>query len=488
MHIALWLFIAFVSGVFGFTAGAGLTGSLLAAIPIAILFVALTCLTLWKFSIIDLERSAYTRGLQFLSVFGIVAAVVQLLRLTVFMIEPSQEQYSTVPWSKWEIQHSCLSAYHVADTSTGHVPDIYSNQLYSMPDDDPKAIRKPRMIGSFRIDVYEYPPPFLLLPRAVSFFAPDFLRLRMLWFALNGIVVLIGMLLVAHALGPIVGTRALLLIPLVWAALPTLGTLQKGNVQMIIIALSMIAMLLFAKRKFASGGTVLAYVTASKLYPAMLLVYLLMRRQWRAFIFTAAAGIILAIIALYVTGWQSYLAFMKHLPGLLSGESFPAFRNPFAMAINFSIPGIVFKLKLFGLAGMDFNAVKIVGWIYNLILIVIIVAVARRNNKTGEESPIQWMAILILATLRSPFLPQGYAAFPPLWLLTLLVASHIPTRKTLVLFFLAWVSLNINIPVDSGMDPRLAAVIGFIPQSIMIAIALLALRPTRHLLWKSSIE
>src|SRR6266481_543177 len=35
----------------------------------------------------------------------------------------------------------------------------------------------------------------------------------------------------------------------------------------------------------------------------------------------------------------------------------------------------------------------------------------------------------ILATLRSPFLPQAYAAVPPLWLLTLLAATHAPTSS-----------------------------------------------------------
>src|SRR6266478_8671701 len=50
----------------------------------------------------------------------------------------------------------------------------------------------------------------------------------------------------------------------------------------------------------------------------------------------------------------------------------------------------------------------------------------------------------ILATLRSPFLPQAYAAVPPLWLLTLLAATHAPSTKASFLTLLGWMSLNVR--------------------------------------------
>jgi hypothetical protein len=480
MRILLGIFLTVAIGLFAYSAAVGATGSLMIAIPIAVIVLASTVFALKKFQIINLEKTAYTRGLQILSAAAIVIALIQLFRLTVFMLDAEKVQYSSVPWSRWEFEHSCLTAYYTADNAVGVVPDIYSNSLYSMPDDDPKSIRKPRMLGPFRVDVYEYPPTFLFLPRFFSFISHDFSSVRMLWFGFNGALVLIAMLMVARSLGSGSGTRALLLIPVVWAALPTIGTLQKGNVQLIIVALSMIAMLYFARQKFSAGGLLLAFTTASKIYPGMLILYLLLRRHWRAVISTVIAGISLALITLYVMGMQSFVAFNNHLPGLLSGQSFPAFRDPAAVAINLSIPGIVLKLKLFGVEGMDFTASKIVGWIYTLVLIAIIFVVARRNNKTGLDNPIVWLAILILATLRSPFLPQGYAPFPPLWLLTLLFATQIPKPKTMTLFILAWLCMNILIPSDAGVDPRLSAIIITIPQAVTIAIALLALRQPKH--------
>jgi alpha-1,2-mannosyltransferase len=476
MSTSLKIFLVLLTAIFGFTAGLGISDSMTAAVITAILSGGVATWILWKFPIIQFEKSAYTRGLQILSIVGIVLALIQVSRLAVFMVDPTEVNFSTIPWSQWEAKHSCLSAYFVAAESVKKVPDVYANSLYSMPDDSPNAVRKPRMLGVFRIDVFEYPPPFLILPKAITSLTNDFLRVRLLWFAFNGIVILIAMLIIARSLGPIIGTRAQLLIPVVWAGLPTVNTLQKGNVQLLIVCLSMIAMLLISRKKFLSGSILLAFTTASKIYPGMLIVYLLVRRQWRAIIYTAIAGITLTLIALYAFGLQSYEAFLKHLPGILGGEAFPAFRNPHAMAINVSIPGIIFKLKIFGVQGFGFGTSKIVGWIYTLILLAIIFVVARRKN----DNPLAWLSILILATLRSPFLPASYATFPPLWLLSLIIAFHSPTPKTLLTLILGWVCLNISIPNDSVLDPRIKVFIMAIPQLVIIALALIGLKRTEQ--------
>jgi hypothetical protein len=146
------------------------------------------------------------------------------------------------------------------------------------------------------------------------------------------------------------------------------------------------------------------------------------------------------------------------------------------MAINVSIPGLIFKLKIFGIQGFGFGASKIIGWIYTLILLGIVFVVARRKN----DNPLVWLSILILATLRSPFLPGSYATFPPLWLLSLLVAFYSPTPKMLIILILGWLSLNINIPNDSLLDPRLKVLIMAIPQLVIIAVALIGLKQTEH--------
>ncbi len=463
------------AGIFGFSAGAGLIGSWFTAALIAAAVAGLVAALAYTRPVIALDEAACSPGLKTIAGVATLVALVQLARLAVFTVDASQVGCSAVPASDWEVRHSCLSAYFVAGQAAPSTPNIYDDSLYTAPDDDPTRPRKPLLIGPFKIDVFEYPPPFLLLPRALMRLAPDFMRLRMLWFGLYGSVVLLAILVVARFLGPAAGTRALLLSPIVWASLPALSAMQKGNAQAMVIAASMLAMVLFEKRRWAAGGALMAFVTLSKLYPGLLLVYLLARRQWRALAWTAACGAAFILLSLLDTGVAPYAAFVRHLPGLVGGEAFPAFRNPAATAINFSIPGLVFKAKLFGVPGMSFGAAKIVGWAYTLVAVAATVFAGLRIQRPGEQ-PLVWMAILILATLRSPFLPQAYAAFPPLWLLTLLAATFPPTARRLTLTLLTAAALNIYWPIDWAIDPRLLAIASGLPQAVTVALAVLALR------------
>ena len=422
-----------------------------------------------------MTSSAAARSLLVLSGLATLAALLVLGRLTVFMADDARPRFSAFPSSGWEVRHSCVSAYFVAAGAAREGRSVYRDELYTAPDDDGRGVRKPLALGRFGIDVYEYPPPFLLLPGALRAVVPGFPGFRLLWFVLNGVVVAFVMVRVARALPSPTARRALLLAPLVWISLPTLSALQKGNVQLMIVALAMLAMLLFERRHFAAGGALLAFATLSKLFPGLLLVYLIVRREWRAAAWTAAMGALLVVLSLAILGAGQYVAFADHLPGLVGGEAFPAFRNPGAVAINLSIPGLVFKLKLFGLGGLSFGASKIVGWLYTLVVLAVVVTVSRRSWPDADK-PALWMAILILATLRSPFLPQAYAAFPPLWLLTLLAARQPPTAKTLLLTLAAALALNVYWPLDWPLDPRVLALVMLLPQAVAVAVAALALR------------
>jgi hypothetical protein len=263
--------------------------------------------------------------------------------------------------------------------------------------------------------------------------------------------------------------------PFVVVALPTGSFLQKGNVQGLIVAMAMIAMLLFERRRWAAGAALLAFATVSKLFPGLLVVYLLAQRRWQAVAWTAGFGVAFTLLTAWDLGLASYEAFLEHLPGLIGGEAFPAFRNPLAMAINYSVPGVVFKLKVFGVPGMAFGASKVVGWVYTAGAAAATFLVGKRELR-DEDKPIVWLGILILATLRSPFLPQAYAAFPPLWLLTLLAAKGWPDAKAIGLAGAAWVAFNLYWPMDWPISPKLLAALTSLPQLATIALAVYVVR------------
>src|SRR5262249_32734928 len=154
----------------------------------------------------------------------------------------------------------------------------------------------------FNVDVYEYPPPFLVLPRLLMRVAPAFTRFRMVWFGLSSASLLVAMLLAATALPRGLTTRAVLLMPLVWAGLPTIGGLQMGNFQVMTLAISMAGMAMLSRRHHAAGGTLLGFAVVGKLFPGMLLLYLAARRAWRPVIATCLGGMLIVLLAFWDMG------------------------------------------------------------------------------------------------------------------------------------------------------------------------------------------
>lgn len=465
------VFVGFICFISVLTVAAGVTGSLAAALAISAATTALLALR-FRRRVAALDEAAAGRGLLVLSGVATVAAILQLVRLTVFTVAPTRDHFALVPSSSFSRQHYCGTAYFVAGGVAREAPNVYDNAIYDRPDSVVTAQRKPRTIDGFNVDVYEYPPPFLLLPRLVIKVAPDFLRFRMVWFGVNAASLLLALLITAAALPRAQATRAVLLMPLVWSGMTTISGLQMGNFQVMTLAISMAAMALFSRRHDAAGGALLGFAVASKLFPGMLVLYLAARRAWRPVIATGLGGLLFAVLALWDMGLSPFAAFVHHLPRLLGGEAFAAFRNPMAVAANLSIPGLVFKLRLFGAPDMGFAGAKVVGWIYTVIAVGVTLLLARR----GRGGPIAWMTVLIVATLRSPFLPNAYALIAPLWLLTLLGAENAVRSRTLVWTVLAWVTFEAIWPVDWPLDPRIAAAISFVPMATMLALVVVAVR------------
>lgn len=458
----------------------GLRAPFAVAAPIGLAAGAVAAWLLRTRRLLVLEPGAVTRPLAIVSAVATLLALVQLGRLTLYMHDPTRAELSFQPASEWEVRHNCATSYYVAAGAADRTPDFYADSLYSARSDDLATPRKPLMLGPFRIDVFEYPPPFLLLPRAILQVAPEFREFRALWFGQSGLFLLAVMLWIPRFFPPATATRALLWLPLLWLAPSTISVLQKGNMQPMVIASGLLAMGLFERRRFSWGGLVLAFATVSKLYPGMLVVHLLAQRQWRAVAWTAVFMAAFTLASGLDLGAGAYQAFASHLPGLMSGEAFPAFRNPMAIATNMSVPGIVYKLRLFGADGVGFDEMRWAGWLYTLLAIGATVWLARREMRT-EEKPLAWIAILVLATFRSPFLPMTYGVFPGVWLLCLLAARFEPTARTVAGFVLLLLPLAFTWPNDWKLDPRALAVWSELVQLLVVGFGLWWVRSSRAL-------
>lgn len=471
-----WVAVSIMVGIVAFTATAGLTSSMVAAAAGGALASGIAAVVLRNPLTANPLLAGAPRAMRRLFALGVALVIAQMLLTATFIIDPELVTWEPRPWTPQRSNHSCVSSYWIALERIGDTPDVYSEEIYSVPQRDPTVPRVARPIGPLLIDQYEYPPPFLVAPRIIAAATDDFWGFRRVWFALNTAIVLVGVILIAARFDRALGTHALWLTPFVLLAPAVVITLVVGNVQLAVIAASMIAMLLFERGRHAAGGAVLAYAIVSKLYPGLLLLFLLLRRDWRAAAWTAFFSIAILAISIADVGIEPYVAFARHMPKLLSGEAFPAFRNPAAIAVNESIPGLAFKLKLLGVPHMGFAASKALGWIYTLVAVALTARLALRPIAAGRE-PLVWITILILATMRSPFLPT-YAVFPSLWLATLLAALTWGRSVRFFLCIAAWVALAFTFGTGA-VPPVLNAIWTFVHTVAAFFLVVVALRYKR---------
>jgi len=348
-------------------------------------------------------------------------AVLELGRLVIFAAYPvPPTAWSVAPWSAFMTRHACSTAYWSAATRIAQTPDVWDIKGYTLGQDPATGRLIPRSIGAFNIDPYEYPPTFLLAPRALAAVTPDYVAFRHVWLLLNAVLVIAGMIVVARHLDAATGRRTLWLLPLAVAPLSTMYALQMGNAQLLYVVIAMLGLAAVERRHLALGGLLLAFAIVGKMFPAVILLYLGVRRDWRAVAWTCAWAMVFVLVTIADVGWAPFPFFLDHLPRLLSGEAFPMLRAPITAANSLSMPGVVLKLPAVGGPPVPFASVKFAGWIYSAIVVWATVRLALRPV-APRYAPLAWLTVLGLAALRSPFLPN-YGAFPGAWLGAILLA------------------------------------------------------------------
>jgi alpha-1,2-mannosyltransferase len=440
----------------------------------AALPVALACaLALRRFTPPHLRTLTVPgRGLRLGWAVVVALVLLETARLSAFIATPDR-RHSMIPASDFLARHSCATAYYEAARvlRDGEPGGYIYQQRYGVPG------QGRRQLGPFGLDAYEYTPAFLLVPRLLLAAGADFLQFRALWNFLMVLAVLAGLALVAVWLPPRQGQRAALAAPLALLGLPTITGLQMGNVHMAMVAVAVAAMIAFDRARPALGGALLGYALLSKLSPGILVVYLAVRRQWRATAWVAIASLAwlgLAVLAFGIEPWRAFI--VDHLPRLDSGQAFPQLREAGPLFGNMSIPGILLKLKWLGAAALGAAwQVRALGWLFTAVVVWLAVRAARARITDPLPRVSVWLALLTLAALRSVFVPPHYGLYPALWLATLLLCA--PDRRTARVGALCLACAPL-LGTPTGLLPLpLGAALSALAQLLSLAVAVIALRP-----------
>lgn len=404
------------------------------------------------------------RGRRTLLVLWLVlclVAVALVLKLSVFMFDPTRRAYSMVPGNETLTAHSCLSAYVSAAARLDEPGlNIYAPENY--PRNGPDAERR-IPIGAFEQDKYEYPPPFLLLPKLFLSISRDFRVVRALWFCMSLAAVLTVMGVVAAWIGGRKGLAVALLSPLCWASFIHLITLQMGNAQFVIFTMSLAALIAFDRDRPALGGALLSFAIATKIYPGVLLLVLLLQRRYREVLYVLGFGLLFCALFLASAGLSPFRDFLFYqLPRLVSGEAFSFFKDTIEnKAGNGSFFGLPYRLQLLGLVQDPDRLAPILNRLYTIALVGITAFVAWKGPRLGDRAAplsetesadgsrvtrgLMWLALMNLAALQSPFAPS-YVRLGTLWALTLWAPFGPGLWKTAALVAAGWIAITVVLP------------------------------------------
>jgi hypothetical protein len=403
----------------------------------------------------------------------VIVGLLQTARQSWFMADPTLRWASAYPPQEFGFRHMCMPSYvYAGELARRGVPNVYAAEHYPVFDflyqgQIPARSSTVKNLTPYLRDAYEYPPPFLLLPRAALALTNDFLIIRTGWYMIQAPLFIVLALALATHVGGRRGTTAALLVFGLLSSFSILFNFQFGQFHLAAIGLAVAGMLAFSKGHNILGGALFAGAVVTKLFPGLLLVYLIFRKRIRPVLWTAGFAAVYSLAALLIFGAAPYRAFIGYqLPRVLSGEAFSFFKNvDITLAANASVYSIPFKLERMGVPGMSQGLAVDLVWLFTALLVIATVVAARRRRDPSLE-PVVWLSLLALCSLRSPDAPNVYIGAAALWALSLLATETRGRAAAVLLFVFAWICMTVQPPLP---DPKATIALWMSGQAMILA-------------------
>lgn len=250
---------------------------------------------------------------------------------------------------------------------------------------------------------YVYPPQFAVfwsplghLPFALSF---D------IWFGFTVAAYGVAIALLARMMWPRVGIVRWIFVAL-FAVLLTPFQIDAGagNVNSILFALIVLTFYLrYQKHRKVLAGIPLGLAIVFKVTPGAILVYLLLRREWRTSMTTMITVVVLTVITGMATGWMAIWSYLTHFVsfGHTSMKNGPA---PY----NQSLIGVEQLFIRHHLVHLTSRGVQIEFLVCSVLIAIIVYSIARRHH-------LDWRIHMAMASLTpllfSPLVEEMHMVF-----------------------------------------------------------------------------
>jgi alpha-1,2-mannosyltransferase len=245
---------------------------------------------------------------------------------------------------------------------------------------------------------YIYPPFLAVVSRPLT--ALSYHRANQAWFLMNTLLFAGTLLMLAtwrsSGVGP-VAAAGILFVSLNYY--PTYRAFQCGQVSLLILFLLAAAFWLLERDRQSLSGALVGIAAAVKLTPAILIVFFLVTKRWRAAAGATAAGAAALALSVAGAGWGNHLVFAR--------EMLPALSRGAATFANQSLPGFLAR------NGMDvtMNAfefvnepgwLRILGRISTAAVLVTSLWIARRLALGAAGAPAGFALVVVASLIASP--------------------------------------------------------------------------------------
>ena len=261
---------------------------------------------------------------------------------------------------------------------------------------------------------YIYPPTFAVLMTPFTALRPSWAATA--WYLLNLLLLAASLIFTVRILTPEGTARSwgILFFPLIITAEPTLATLTRGQVGIVMLASCVFALYFYRRGRPFLSGLLIAFATILKIYTGVIFFYFLIRRDWRALAGSAAGAIVFGFLIpasvfggrLTMIHWRVWITTIV-LPFLSTKAEVTPLYGELQNLDIMRNQSMLATMKHFGtIAGIPESGV---GWIKFTALVfavaaLILVALVWRRDGDGNcyRVSMQWSLALVAGLILIP--------------------------------------------------------------------------------------
>ncbi|GEM_PF-6249292 len=401
------------------------------------------------------RKNTYRKLLLWMASIALLAlATLRVFKSSMFALFPGETKWAISSFAK---RHYCATAYFIAgDLALNRKRWLYDPMHYHSKAEPSISGHLPRAFSKgHTIDRYPYSPVPLLLPAGILSISKNLKILRVAWFSILFSAFLISAIILFYPMEKGRGISLSFLLGGFLASNALNFILQVGNIHPLVIGFTALGIAMIERKRPIAGGFFMAFASATKLWPGVVLLVYLFGRKWAPVIWAFLWTALLTWISSLFFGWEPFKEFLTwEVPRLADGRAFPFLAFPVPAASNLSIPSIMHKFSVLGWMAKPQALVDPLwrtGWISVVLISILWLGFSsfKRNEKNYPSSwrILQLFAIVCLAQLGSPYLSAYFGNLSFLILLGLLMMNP-RGRKTFYLLLALFIIFASPLPKE----------------------------------------